>query len=220
MSTSIDDEENHDSYRSFSIAGDNFSTSRKQVALNSLIAPPTEEFFPQKKSKGKSSIMKKGPNKKGTTKAHQLPPMQNVANPSSVSSWQLSGSEAEFLTRQLHQTSSLPLIPYHGISEDSSGLPVKSRSAGGSDEVESLSSMRIIESLKERLSFLEKQLSSAQQSLQNKEQELEKKDAKLKAMIAEGENLRKDHNNELKKLRSEVTNIDSFDFQRPIKDLF
>lgn len=160
--------------------------SGRQILLNSVKTSHTENFFPRKKSKKKAI----GSNHKG----HQLPPMQNFLNPSSL---HFSGSEAEFLTRQLHQTSSFSGID-QGRMEDPTGIlpPMKSRSAGGSDQ---------IESFREEISNLQKQLSASQQIVSNKERELEKKDQKLKSLSVELEQVHKNHVDELSKVQEKVS---------------
>lgn len=172
--------------------------SRDLWSNSSKSNPPTlDQFMPQKKTKGNKKSRLKGTNNADTRNRAQLPPVMNFTP---MPSQKISGSEAEFLSRQLqeHSGSQAPLesVIWDNIAPLSA---IKSRSAGNGDqEVSSRDPFA-----KEKTQLV-RQLESQQQTIQSKENEINAKDEKIKQLTSEVDRLRRSLSSELAKLKSEV----------------
>jgi len=148
-------------------------------------------------------------------------PLAYPAN--SVVSSTISGSEADFLARQIQSTSDLSQLTvlnnpeeFQSIakgmgmsSQDHSGQynPSGSQiSSGNMNTMAQNNHQIVVDALREKIISLEKQAHQSNTMIQKKEQELEKKDLRLRSMITEIEQLKREHVNDLKRVQNEVTN--------------
>lgn len=117
----------------------------------------------------------------------------------SVSS-DVSGSEAQFLARQMHSRDdamvTTPMIP----SPSRLGKP----SVELQDRGQQVSNTLIVGRLQEKVLELETQIGALQSTVRNKEAELEKKDKRLRGLQQEMEKIKVEAINEARRLQNEV----------------
>lgn len=119
----------------------------------------------------------------------------------------ISGSEAEFLSRQrsIEDASQVSQLTGHELVETAPVMGGNSNGFAGYYDGGSADPLQTLtEALRERVHSLEKQLQAQTKVLQKKETELEKKDNKVKLLSQELQQLRHDAANDIRRLQSEV----------------
>lgn len=155
----------------------------------------------------------------------------------------LTGTEAEFLVRQIQSAGaddslsqlSLSLLSNHdelralsqgvGLDVDSDANTVahagvekrdsnRDRDEQGRESGAPTAASVVAEALKGKIASLEKQLVSLSATVQRKEQELEKKDQRVRSLVKENEKLRSEKETELKRAQAEVSSASVSPFAR------
>lgn len=137
---------------------------------------------------------------------------------STVRSATMTGTEAEFLARQIHTSdlSQLSLLSNSEEFQSAAGgiggmaMQPPTRSQISSNSYEKMvgdPSQTINEALREKVLNLEGQVRSLTTKLQRRESELEKKESKLRALNQELQQSRQDTANEIRKIHTEVCSM-------------
>lgn len=124
----------------------------------------------------------------------------------------ISGSEAEFLVRQIHSASSTQLSTISRVvasSAPSASLVMAPPSPSVASTMSGLSFMdlqnKMDDAMADKIAAFEKQVALLQSIVQRREEELEKKDLKLRRVTTDLDSLRKDYSNEMDKLKNQVS---------------
>eukprot|EP01038_Epipyxis_sp_PR26KG_P004884 gene4884-6841_t len=133
--------------------------------------------------------------------------VSRTANSISSANSNLSGTEAEFINRQIQSADVNQLSVIANNEEFSISAEMKESkndTKNSSQNRSEISTANVItDALKERINKLERQIDSQNQIIKKRESELEKKDNKLRKMVLELDAARKESENEIKQLQTE-----------------
>ena len=123
----------------------------------------------------------------------------------------ISGSEAEFLVRQIHSASSTQLSTVGRVvasSAPAASMTLQPPSPSVASTLSGLSLMdlqnKMDDALTDKIAAFEKQVALLQSIVQRREEELDKKDLKLRKVTTELDSLKKDYSNEKDKMKNQV----------------